>query len=119
MNIPDEPAPSLHPHLQTAGASQLLRTGPPANTATVLNAFGFCLGALPLTTTRPKKTDRAVDSIDVRLLTFRARAADQSHAAYMPGTTWPVNGYPPGSSQGSEGDPGFDANCSYDTYDDT
>ena len=27
---------------------------------------------------------------------FHARAADQAHAASMPGTTWPVIGHPPG-----------------------
>ena len=38
-------------------------------------------------------------SIGTRLLTFRAGAADQAHVACMPGTTWPVNGHPPGSSR--------------------
>ena len=37
--------------------------------------------------------------IDARLLTFHARAADQAHAASTPGATWPVHGYPPGSSR--------------------
>jgi hypothetical protein len=32
--------------------------------------------------------------IDARLLTFRARAADQAHAAFTPGTAWPVIGSP-------------------------
>jgi len=50
MNTPDEPAPWLRPHLQIAGASQLLRAGPPANAASVLSASGFCLGTLPLAT---------------------------------------------------------------------
>jgi hypothetical protein len=36
---------------------------------------------------------------DARLLTFRARAADQDHAAYTPGTTWPTIGSPPSSSR--------------------
>ena len=49
------------------------------------------LGNLPLA---------AIDgSIGTRLLTFRAGAADQAHVACMPGTTWPVNGHPPGSSR--------------------
>ena len=30
-----------------AGISQLLRVGPPASASSVLNAYGFCLGALP------------------------------------------------------------------------
>src|ERR1019366_5521050 len=50
MNTPDEPAPWLHPHLQSAGASQLLLAGPPAGAASVLSAFGFCLSTLPLAT---------------------------------------------------------------------
>ena len=50
FHIPDEPAPWLRPHLQAAGTSQLLRAGPPANAASVLSAFGFCLGTLPLGT---------------------------------------------------------------------
>jgi hypothetical protein len=44
----DEPAPSLHP---ITGASPLLRAGPPADAATVLNASRFLPpGALPLAT---------------------------------------------------------------------
>ena len=30
--------------------------------------------------------------------TFHATAADRARVAYMPGTTWPVGGLPPGSS---------------------
>src|ERR1700694_4497650 len=45
--------------------------------------------------------------IDARLLTFRARAADQAHAASTPGTTWPIHGHPPGSSRGIKKDPRF------------
>ena len=40
-NIPGEPAPSLHPHPSEQATSQLLRAGPPASAASVLNAFGF------------------------------------------------------------------------------
>src|SRR5215216_1188808 len=50
------------------------------------------VGTLPLATLgglRPR-----VDAFDARLLTFRARAADQAHAAFTPGTTWPVIGTP-------------------------
>src|ERR1035437_6077342 len=50
IDSPDEPVPWLRSHLQTAGVSQLLRAGPPANAASVLSAFGFCLGTLPLAT---------------------------------------------------------------------
>ena len=38
------------PSPQRATDSQLLRTGPPASIASVLNAFGFRLGTLPLAT---------------------------------------------------------------------
>jgi len=38
--------------------------------------------------------------ISTCLPTFRAEAADQTHAASMPDTAWPVNGHPPGSSRG-------------------
>jgi hypothetical protein len=30
---------------------------------------------------------------------FPARAADRAHVTYTPGTAWPVNGHPPGSSR--------------------
>lgn len=38
-------------------------------------------------------------SISTRLPTFHAEAADQARAAYIPDTTWPVSGLPPGSSR--------------------
>ena len=74
-----------------AGASQLLRVSPPARPASVLRP-SRCrpLGNLPLA---------ATGTIGPRLLTFRTGAADQAHVASMPGTTWPVNGHPPGSSR--------------------
>jgi hypothetical protein len=65
------------------------------------------VGTLPLATLgglRPR-----VDAFDARLLTFRARAADQAHAAFTPGTTWPVIGHPPGSSRENSQTPAFDA----------
>jgi hypothetical protein len=67
-----------------------------------------CLRFLPRHA--PSRDLRACDPgrhIDARLLTFRARAADQAHAASTPGTAWPVRGYPPGSSRGTEEDPRF------------
>src|SRR5450756_1252239 len=77
------------------GASSLLRTGPPARPASVLNTSQFLLlGALPLTTPNP-----AGRGIGTCLPTFHAAAADQARVAYMPDTTWPVNGSPPDSSQ--------------------
>ena len=43
-------------------ASQLLRAGPPANAASVLSAFGFCLGTLPLAAAGPT-TPAAVSTL--------------------------------------------------------
>jgi hypothetical protein len=48
-------------------------------------------------------------STGTRLPTFHARAADQAHVAYVPDTTWPVSGHPPGSSRDPLRRPGFDA----------
>ena len=67
--------------------SQLVRAGPPASVASVLNAFGFCLGTLPPATFEACDPGRRIDA---RLLTFRARAADQDHAASTPDTAWPA-----------------------------
>src|SRR6266508_2353586 len=50
-----------------------------------------CLGTLPLATLEACDPGRRIDA---RLLTFRARAADQAHAAFTPGTAWPVIGTP-------------------------
>jgi hypothetical protein len=76
-----------------AGASQLLRVSPPARPASVLRpARCRPSGNLPLATSSGR-------GIGTRLLTFRTGAADQAHVASMPGTTWPVNGHPPGSSR--------------------
>jgi hypothetical protein len=49
------------------------------------------LGTLPLATLEACDPGRRIGT---RLLTFRARAADQAHAAFTPGTTWPVIGTP-------------------------
>ncbi|MDQ1023163.1 hypothetical protein QF035_000745 [Streptomyces umbrinus] len=76
------------------GASSLLRAGPPAGPASVLDP-SRCppLGALPLA------RRHAADSVGACLLLFHAEAADRAHVAYMPDTTWPINGHPPGSSR--------------------
>jgi len=98
MDIPGEPAPSLHRH---PSEQRLLGYyGPVRQRAPrlVLSAFGFCLGTLPLATIRGHRPP--VDGVDARLLTFRARAADQAHAASTPGAAWPEHGNPPGSSRG-------------------
>jgi len=86
-------------------ASPLLRAGPPADSASVPRAPRFLSpGALPLAA-RPRRRDTttAADvNIGTRLPTFRAKAAGQARAAFMPGTAWPVNGISarliPGSS---------------------
>jgi hypothetical protein len=78
--------------------SSLLRAGPPACAATVLNASQFLLlNALPLTTAATIDASRYVGAC---LPMFHTAAADQTHAACMPDTTWPIDGLPPGSSQG-------------------
>jgi hypothetical protein len=94
--IPDEPAPSLHHH----PSEQRLPSyyGPVRQRAPrpVLNAFGL------LPRHAPSRDLGACDPgrrFDARLLTFSARAADQDHAAYTPGTTWPTIGSPPSSSR--------------------
>ena len=102
------------PPPQRAGASQLLRAGPPASAASVLSAFGFCLGTLPLATRGPNLDPfRLAVGIDARLPMFRARAADQAHAASAPGTTWPTVGQPPSSSRERDKDPRFRCHRSF------
>ena len=76
---------------QRAGASPLLRAGPPASAASVLNASGFCRRQAPSRDPGPPAPSRRINA---RLLPFRARAADQDHAAFTPGTTWPIIGTP-------------------------
>ncbi len=48
-------------------------------------------------------------SVSTRLPAFRTQAADRARATCTPGTAWPVNGYPPGSSRDRIGHPGSDA----------
>src|SRR5450759_530383 len=60
------------------------------------------LGTLPLAA--PTLRDASTRAC---LPTFLARAADQAHDAYMPDTARPVNGHPPGSSQGTPDPPWF------------
>ena len=83
------------------GASSLLRAGPPARLATVLTASRSHPLGCSLSSTS--------DSIETRLPVFHARAADQAHAASMPGTAWPVIGHPPGSSRSPRPGHGSDA----------
>jgi hypothetical protein len=60
------------------------------------------VGTLPLATLEACDPGRAFDA---RLLTFRARAADQAHAAFTPGTAWPVIGTPARLITGEQPDP--------------
>ena len=83
------------------GASPLLRTGPPARPATVLSPLRFSRLGTPC---RPAPR-RGPASIRTRLLLFRAEAADRARVVYMPDTTWPVSGYPPGSSRSRRNTP--------------
>src|SRR5215218_6396261 len=91
IDIPDRPAPSLHPHPSKQGPRRYY--GPVRQRAPRRYSVpsGFRLGTLPLATLEACDPGRRIDA---RLLTFRARAADQAHAAYTPGTTWPVTGTP-------------------------
>jgi hypothetical protein len=59
-------------------------------------SFGFSLQTLPLTT---RQAHLPGGSIVARLPTFRAGAAVRARAAYMPDTTWPIRGQPPGPSR--------------------
>src|SRR5215210_652116 len=78
----------------TTGASSLLRASPPTLPASVLGTSQFLLLAdLPLTT----RTGRRIGA---GLPTFHTAAADQARVAFMPDTTWPIDGHPPGSSRG-------------------
>jgi hypothetical protein len=77
-------------------ASSLLRAGPPACSAMVLNVSQFLLlDALPVI----NGTTATGDRIGTHLPTFRAEAADQARVASMPDTVWPVAGLPPDSSR--------------------
>jgi len=94
-------------------ASPLLRAGPPADAASVLSASRFLPpGALPLD---PPAAHDQGSGIDVRLPTFRAKAADRTRAASMPDTTWPVDGLPPGSSRAHLTAPVSMSSSCYDT----
>ena len=78
-------------------ASTLLRAGPPARHESVLDASQFLLlDALPLA---PGPTPGTEHSIGPRLPAFSVEARDQTHAACMPDTDWPISGHPPASSR--------------------
>src|SRR6266702_3876064 len=81
------------------GASPLLRAGPPADAGRYSTSPVSAVDALPLTHPARHQALRA-GGIGTGLPTFRAGAADQARAAYMPDTTWPILGHPahPGDS---------------------
>jgi hypothetical protein len=112
--LTDQPPPQMTRPLHSTpvpGVSSLLRAGPPAHPAPVLSP-SRCrpLGTLPLA-----PATRADGHIGARLPTFHAEAADQARVAFMPDTTWPVSGHPPGSSRSSEDSPGFDVVSTFST----
>ena len=82
------------PPPQRAEASSLLRVDPPANVASVLNAYGFCLGALP---PRPQGPTTPVD---LSTLAF-SRSMQPQQTRITP----PLRRTPP--SQNTEHPPGF------------
>src|SRR6185312_7202459 len=95
----DDPAPSLQPRYRTFGTTtgrSASVSGDGTHVPTGHSRLGHSLSP-PLS-----------GSFRTRLLTFRTRAADQAHAASAPDTAWPVNGYPPGSSQDAHHRPGSD-----------
>jgi hypothetical protein len=73
------------------------------------------VGTLPLAARRTDPQARTA-AFDARLLTFHARAADQAHAAFTPGTTWPVIGTPARLITGEQPNPRFrcQLNCAND-----
>ena len=89
-----EPAPSLHPHhrgiLATTGRS-----------ASERRIGTQCLRFLPSAGSLSRPGHQP-ELCRIDLLTFRARAADQAHAASTPDTTWPIHGHPPGSSRANQ-----------------
>jgi hypothetical protein len=75
------------------GASPLLPAGPPAGPATVLTPTPRASYSLsPAQETQTRSTGPG-------LLPFHAEAADRARVAFMPDTTWPISGHPPGSSR--------------------
>jgi hypothetical protein len=64
------------------------------------------VGRLPLATSGAYDPGRRIDA---RLLTFRARAADQAHAASTPDTTWPATRATARLIPRAQKPPGFDA----------
>src|SRR5665647_3503881 len=103
-NATDDPAPWLHPHRAQQG---LQRYYEPVRRHTP-DRYSIPYGFIPAWNTPSRRPQPAgTSSTRACLPTFPARAADQTHDAYMPDTARPVNGHPPGSSQGSPDSPWF------------
>jgi len=77
------------PPPQQAGASRLLRAGPPASAATGTQCLGFCLGTLPLAPLGPATPD------DVSTLAF-SRSMQEPQTRITP----PLRRTPPGQQRG-------------------
>src|SRR5579863_9159907 len=78
-------SPLTPPPPHQAGTSPLLRTGPPARPATVLNSSRF--RRLELSLSPPFSQGGRIGE---RHPTFRTKAAVQARATSAPGTTWPA-----------------------------
>ena len=103
MDIPGEPAPSLDPH---PSEQELLGYYGPVRQRAPRRYSVPSVSASARSLSRPLAYSPG-RGIDARLLTFRARAADQAHAASTPDTAWPAIGYPPGSSRRMHQNPRF------------
>src|SRR5215218_755420 len=101
-DIPDQPAPWLHRHPSKQRLhgyyGPVRQRAPPRYSMPPVSA----VGRLPLATLEAYNPGRRIDA---RLLTFRARAADQAHATFTPGTTWPIIGTPARLITGEQPDP--------------
>jgi len=84
-------APSLHPHYRSFTTTTSQSANPPRSGTQHLT--------VPAAWCSPSHHPSRGGSIRVGLPTFRAAAADQARVAFMPDTTWPVSGHPPGSSR--------------------
>src|SRR6266508_2190976 len=108
---PQTTGPFAPPPPRPAGASPLLRTGPPAHPGSVLNpSRGPPAWDAP--SRHPRRTEDS--HTGTRLLTFHARAADQDHVAYVPDATRPISGHPPGSSRSTPHTPRFRRHFDFD-----
>jgi hypothetical protein len=93
IRLPGQPRPSAPPPLRYAGTSQLLRASPPAHPASVLCSSRISpVGVLPLAAIDQRQYRDTPSHVPYESLV-------RAHAAYMPETTWAVNGYPPDSSR--------------------